>query len=117
MLGGDGPPAERRGVLGAPFAYRAIRRTDTQHVHTTESASIDWGFGPAGANVVLTGIDVLVMKGDKIGALYTFIDPTVSSSVRFGSITLATRPPAAARVLRSRSCAGIDPDGTPGTIA
>src|SRR6266550_1014546 len=66
---------------------------------------------------VLTGIDVLVMKGDKIGALYTFIDPTVSSSVRFGSITLATRPPAAARVLRSRSCAGIDPDGTPGTIA
>ena len=46
MLGGGGPPAERRGVLGAPFAYR-----------------------------------VLVMKGDWIGALYTFIDPTVSSSV------------------------------------
>ena len=33
------------------------------------------------AKVVLTGIDVLVMKGDWIGALYTFIDPTVSSSV------------------------------------
>ena len=39
------------------------------------------GFGPAGANVVLTGIDVLVTKGDWIDALYTFIDPTVSSSV------------------------------------
>jgi len=33
------------------------------------------------AKVVLTGIDVLVMKGDWIGALYTLIDPTVSSSV------------------------------------
>ena len=28
MLGGGGPPAERRGVLGAVFAYRPIRRTD-----------------------------------------------------------------------------------------
>ncbi len=28
MLGSGGPPAERRGVLGAPFAYRPIRRTD-----------------------------------------------------------------------------------------
>lgn len=36
---------------------------------------LDWGFGPAGAEAVVTGIDVLVPKGDKIGALYTFIDP------------------------------------------
>ena len=36
---------------------------------------IDWGFGPAGDKAVINGIDVLVMKGDKIGALYTFIDP------------------------------------------
>ena len=36
---------------------------------------LDWGFGPAGAEAVITGIDVLVPKGDKIGALYTFIDP------------------------------------------
>jgi len=36
---------------------------------------IDWGFGPAGEEAVLTGIDVLVMKGDRIGALYTFVDP------------------------------------------
>jgi hypothetical protein len=35
----------------------------------------DWGFGPAGDKAVITGIDVLVMKGDKIGALYTFLDP------------------------------------------
>jgi hypothetical protein len=36
---------------------------------------LDWGFGPAGAEAVITGIDVLVIKGDKIGALYTFVDP------------------------------------------
>ena len=36
---------------------------------------IDWGFGPAGEEAVITGIDVLVMKGDRIGALYTFVDP------------------------------------------
>jgi hypothetical protein len=35
---------------------------------------LDWGFGPAGDKAVITGIDVLVMKGDKIGALYTFLD-------------------------------------------
>jgi len=36
---------------------------------------IDWELGPAGEKAVITGIDVLVMKGDKIGALYTFVDP------------------------------------------
>ena len=36
---------------------------------------LDWGFGPAGDEAVITGIDVLVMKGDRIGALYTFLDP------------------------------------------
>ena len=35
---------------------------------------LDWGYGPAGAEAVITGIDVLVMKGDKIGAIYTFLD-------------------------------------------
>jgi hypothetical protein len=37
---------------------------------------LDWGFGAAGAEAVDTGINVLVIKGDKIGALYTFIDAT-----------------------------------------
>lgn len=36
---------------------------------------VDWGFGPDGDKAVITGSDVLVMKGDKIGALYTFLDP------------------------------------------
>lgn len=36
---------------------------------------LDWGFGPAGAEAVITGSDVLVIKGDKVGAIYTFLDP------------------------------------------
>jgi hypothetical protein len=36
---------------------------------------IDWGSGPAGEEPVVTGSNVLVTKGDKIGALYTFVDP------------------------------------------
>ena len=36
---------------------------------------LDWGFGPAGAEFVITGSDVLAMKGDKIGSIYTFVDP------------------------------------------
>ena len=67
--------AERRGVLGAPFAYRPIRRTDRSARPEMILKPLGWS-----AKVVLTGIDVLVMKGDWIGALYTVIDPTVSSS-------------------------------------
>ena len=33
-----------------------------------------WEFGPAGAEAVRTGTDVLVIKGDKIGAVYVFED-------------------------------------------
>ena len=36
---------------------------------------LEWAFGPAGGEAVLTGTDVLVMKGDLIGAVYTFVDP------------------------------------------
>ena len=36
---------------------------------------LDWGFGPAGAEPVVTGSDVLVLKGEKIGALYAFVNP------------------------------------------
>lgn len=33
------------------------------------------GFGPPGAEPVVTGIDVLITKNNKIVALYTFLDP------------------------------------------
>ena len=39
------------------------------------AGKLNWGFGPAGAEPVITGSDVLVLKDDKIGAIYTFLDP------------------------------------------
>jgi hypothetical protein len=46
---------------GEPQAFNGVGR-------------LDWGFGPAGEEAVITGIDVLVVKGDKIGAIYTFLN-------------------------------------------
>jgi hypothetical protein len=43
---------------------------------------LDWGYGPAGEEAVITGSDVLVMKGDKIGALYTFLTRPKNSQER-----------------------------------
>jgi hypothetical protein len=39
------------------------------------AGKLNWGFGPAGAEPVITGSDVLVITDDKIGAIYTFLDP------------------------------------------
>ena len=36
---------------------------------------LDWGYGPAGGEPIIFGSDVLVMKDDKIAALYAFINP------------------------------------------
>ena len=52
--------------------------TFTEHgeIQVIEGAGkLDWGFGPVGAAEVVTGTDILVTKGDKIGAIYTFLDP------------------------------------------
>jgi len=38
------------------------------------AGKLNWGFGPAGAEPVITGSDVLVITDDKIGAIYTFLD-------------------------------------------
>ena len=46
---------------GEPQAFNGVGR-------------LDWGFGPAGEEAVITGIDVLVLKGNKIGAIYTFFN-------------------------------------------
>ena len=39
------------------------------------AGKLNWGFGPVGAEPVITGSDVLVITDDKIGAIYTFLDP------------------------------------------
>jgi hypothetical protein len=36
---------------------------------------LDWGYGPAGGEPIIFGSDVLVVKDDKIAALYAFINP------------------------------------------
>jgi hypothetical protein len=41
---------------------------------------LNWGCGLAGAAAVVTGTDVLVINGDKIGAIYPFLDPPNSWS-------------------------------------
>jgi SnoaL-like domain len=41
-----------------------------------------WGSGPRGATPDYTGLDVIIVRGDKIAALYVFLDSMPSSSVR-----------------------------------
>jgi hypothetical protein len=48
--------------LGVPDSHNGIGR-------------LAWGFGPAGEKSAVTGLDVVVSKGGKIEALYTFLDP------------------------------------------
>ncbi|WP_035347297.1 nuclear transport factor 2 family protein [Edaphobacter aggregans] len=35
---------------------------------------LGWGFGPAGQEPAVTGLDVVVVAGERITALYTFLD-------------------------------------------
>jgi SnoaL-like domain len=41
-----------------------------------------WGSGPRGATPDYTGLDVIIVRGDKIAALYVFLDSMPSSSAR-----------------------------------
>ena len=46
------------------------------------ACKLDWSYGPAEGEAVITGSDVLVMKGDKIGAVYVFANPSKKSVIR-----------------------------------
>jgi hypothetical protein len=48
--------------IGAPDAFHGIGR-------------LKWGFGLPGEAPKVTGIDVVVVKNERINALYTFLDP------------------------------------------
>jgi len=41
----------------------------------TDSGRLAWSFGPADDPKRITGLDVIVVRGDRITALYTFLDP------------------------------------------
>jgi hypothetical protein len=40
----------------------------------TDSGRVAWSFGPAEDPQRITGLDVVVVRGDRIAALYTFLD-------------------------------------------
>jgi hypothetical protein len=41
----------------------------------TDSGRQAWSFGPADDPKRVTGLDVIIVRGDRIAALYTFLDP------------------------------------------
>ncbi|MBP0494047.1 nuclear transport factor 2 family protein [Pararoseomonas indoligenes] len=50
--------------------------TETGPVQAVEGAGrLHWGFGPPGGPPRVTGLDVAVVRGGRIAALYTFLDP------------------------------------------
>ena len=40
-----------------------------------DAGRLGWAFGPPEDPAHITGLDLIVLKGDRIGALYTFLDP------------------------------------------
>jgi hypothetical protein len=52
------------------FVFAAKGTADVMH----DVGRLAWGFGPAGADPVVTGTDVAVTDGERIVSLYAFID-------------------------------------------
>jgi SnoaL-like domain len=72
----EGHSGIERAAAGLIEKFPTFTFTERAEVQSNDGvAKLDWGFGPAEKDAVITGCDVLVMKGDKIGALYTFVDP------------------------------------------
>ena len=67
-----------------------LRSTHPHFVHTPHgepqalhnAGRLSWGSGPRGAAPDYTGLDVIIVRGDKIAALYVFLDSMPSSSAR-----------------------------------
>jgi hypothetical protein len=52
------------------YVFREIGAAQT----LTDSGRLAWSFGPAEDPQRITGLDVIVVRGDRIAALYTFLD-------------------------------------------
>lgn len=71
----EGHSGIERAAAGLIETFPAFAFTDRGDVQSFNGVGrLAWGFGPPGAEPVITGIDVLVMNGDKIGAVYVFRD-------------------------------------------
>ncbi len=60
------------------FAYTAHGEPQALH----NAGRLAWGSGPRGEAPDYTGLDVIIVRGDKIAALYVFLDSMPSSSAR-----------------------------------
>ena len=58
------------------FAYTA--RCEPQALHN--AGRLAWGSGPPGEKPDYTGLDVIIVRGDKIAALYVFIDSMIAET-------------------------------------
>ncbi|MFZ2082812.1 MAG: hypothetical protein WAV38_40395 [Xanthobacteraceae bacterium] len=63
---GEGDPARRRAAIQELY-------TDSQALHN--AGRLAWGSGPRGGKPDYTGMDMIIVRDDKIAALYVFLDP------------------------------------------
>jgi hypothetical protein len=71
----EGHSGVERAVVALIEKFPTFTFTDRGEVQAYNGVGrLAWGYGPTGQEAVSTGTDVLVMKGDKIGAVYTFVD-------------------------------------------
>lgn len=71
----EGHPGIERAAAGFIEMFPAFTFTELGEVQSYNGIGrLAWGFGPAGAEPAVTGVDVLVMKGEQIGAVYVFRD-------------------------------------------
>jgi len=52
------------------YTYTPHGRTQVLH----DAGRLAWGSGPTGEEAVYTGLDLVIARGDKIAALYVFLD-------------------------------------------
>lgn len=72
----DGHSGIERAAAGFIGQFPTFIFTERGEVQSYSGVGmVPWAYGPSGAEAVLTGIDVLVMKGDRIAAVYVFHDP------------------------------------------
>lgn len=71
----EGHSGIERAAAGFMEMFPGFTFTDRGEVQAYNGVGrLAWGYGPPGAEAVVTGTDVLVMKGDKIAAVYVFQD-------------------------------------------
>ena len=86
----DAPPGVFVGRDALDKFAGDLRSTHPHFVYTPHgepqalhnAGRLSWGSGPRGAAPDYTGLDVIIVRGDKIAGLYVFLDSMPSSSAR-----------------------------------